>query len=385
MTYRVLGLRAAQPIGTFYVTSIPACKLRSMASVDVRRIVDIENEQRGGIQRERNKARIAEIRKYIGMGDSSFPNSIILASTSDKINIAENLDKQNEKIQNQNFQNKTVLMEIDEAPDTFKIIDGQHRLYGFDDVNCREYDLIVTIFIDLPVEDQAYMFSTINLKQRPVDRSLVYDLYEEANIYSPYKAAHNVAKLLNNEVDSPLYKRIKLLGVAPRFEGEILYRAPLSQNAVVRELLKLISADPDKDRETARLGKTVRYSDEDRMKGLIFREFYAREEDWAIYAIMRNYFRSFEKYFKEEWNGEVESLMPKTVGYGALMRVLVPLYQRAAHGGDVSETAFDKWFEKARINYDASDIRLNFDHFDRAGSVEPKVAKYLLQLFEIED
>lgn len=378
--YTTIAVRATQPIGEFFVTTIPACKLREWASVDVRRIVDIENEEKDGIQRQRNEKRIKEIKKYISMGDSSFPNSIILAASSEQVAVRPIKDVE----QKENSSGDLIILEIEESEDTFKIIDGQHRLFGFDDDNCKEYELVVTIFIDLPVEDQAYIFSTINLKQSPVDRSLVYDLYDEANIYSPYKAAHNVAKLLNGEEESPFYRRIKLLGVAPRFEGEILYRAPLSQNAIVREILKLISKDPDADREQVRLGRDIEYSEEDRVKGLIFREFYARKEDWAIYAIMRNYFNAFAKFFGNEWNGEIDSLMPKTVGYGALMRVLVLLYQKAAEEGDVSESAFDKWFEIARKNYEASDTRLSFDYFDRAGSVEPKVAKYLLSLCEIE-
>ena len=67
------------------------------------------------------------------------------------------------------------------------IIDGQHRLAGFTDLNSRDFELIVSIFIDLPVEDQAMLFATINLKQTKVSPSLVYDLFEETKLRSPQK------------------------------------------------------------------------------------------------------------------------------------------------------------------------------------------------------
>jgi len=379
--FETLAMRVKQPIGTFYIAKIPACILRDLASSDVRRIVERENQTHGGIQRPRNEDRLKDIRQYLAMGDSSFPNSIILEASSQNVEVNEvTLSKE---IKSGN--NDLCLMKFQYKEDLFRVIDGQHRLYAFDEVSCEEYELVVTVLLDLPVEDQAYLFSTINLKQRPVDRSLVYDLYEEATIYSPYKAAHNVAKLLNKEKDSPFHQRIKLLGVDPRFEDEILYKAPLTQNAVVREILKLISKKPDQDREDARLERSINVSETDRDKGLIFREFYARKEDWAIYAILRNYFSAFSSCFPELWDQEGGSLIPKTVGYGALMRILVPIYKLGAMKSDVSESYFTSVFSIAAENYKDSDTKLDFDHFDRAGSVVPKVANFILELCKIDD
>ena len=380
MKFETMAIKVNQPIGCFYLAKIPACVLRELAAADVRRIVDRENQTHGGIQRSRNKDRLKDIKQYIGMGDSSFPNSIILEASSDDVTVKNISAASGEIIGSDDL----CLLIFQKRKDLFKVIDGQHRLYAFDEINCEGYELVVTILLDLPIEDQAYMFSTINFKQRPVDRSLVYDLYEEATIYSPYKDAHNVAKLLNRERDSPFFERVKLLGVDPRFEDEILYKAPLTQNAVVREILKLISKNPDVDRENARLGKAIEVSDSDRDNGLIFREFYARVEDWAIYAILRNYFSAFKRHFPELWDLQGDSLIPKTVGYGALMRLLVPIYQRGAQSGDVTENYFSSVFSVAAANYQKSEVRLNFEHFDRAGSVEPKVARFLLKLCEIE-
>jgi hypothetical protein len=45
---------------------------------------------------------------------------------------------------------------------------------------------------------------------------------------------------LNTDEDSPLYRRIKLLGVAPKFDDELLYRAPLSQGAVAAKMALIV-------------------------------------------------------------------------------------------------------------------------------------------------
>ena len=40
--------------------------------------------------------------------------------------------------------------------------------------------LIVTLFVDMPIENQAMTFAVINLEPTKVNKSLAYDLYEYA-------------------------------------------------------------------------------------------------------------------------------------------------------------------------------------------------------------
>ena len=101
------------------------------------------------------------------------------------------------------------------------ILDGQHRLEGLKlahDSGLIDksyiFDVPVSIYIDLDMDDQAQIFSTINKTHRKVNKSLVYDLYEYANSDSPQKTVHDIVRILNRREESPLYRKVKLLGKA---------------------------------------------------------------------------------------------------------------------------------------------------------------------------
>jgi len=150
--YSFVAIIVQQPIGIFYSSVIPACIVRECCETNTRRITDPLLESREGIQRILNKTRINEIKSYISTADASFPNSIILNLKTDKIislieaNNIESLTKD---------QAKTFLFNIKLESDTFSVIDGQHRLFSFDENSCKDFYLPITFFIDLSEEDKA--------------------------------------------------------------------------------------------------------------------------------------------------------------------------------------------------------------------------------------
>jgi DGQHR domain-containing protein len=171
-------------------------------------------------------------------------------------------------------------------------------LSGFTEKNCADFELLTTIFIDLLVEDQAYIFSIINLTQTQVNRSLVYNLFDLAETRSPEKTAHTMTKMFNSEKDSPFFQRIKLLGTTPRIDGGTLYKPVLSQGTVVQRMLDLISEEPKQDRDEIKKGERIRLTGQELENGLIFRQFFVEEKDWAIYKTMFNYFSAVQKNFE---------------------------------------------------------------------------------------
>ena len=132
------------------------------------------------------------------------------------------------------------------------VIDGQHRIAGLEEFDKPDqpFELNVTIFIDMELQDQAMTFATINLAQTKVSKSLVYDLYELQKARSPQKTCHNIARLLNSEPGSPLERRIKILGKATGEPFE-----SITQATFVTALLKYISSDPMRDRDVLKRGK----------------------------------------------------------------------------------------------------------------------------------
>lgn len=70
-----------QPVGTFYVASVPAEQLVQITYADVRRLASEQRdvERYLGIQRPVSPTRIKQIREYLGSPDASFPTAIIVA------------------------------------------------------------------------------------------------------------------------------------------------------------------------------------------------------------------------------------------------------------------------------------------------------------------
>jgi DGQHR domain-containing protein len=162
-----------QPIGKFYIGAIDSHDLVKISFADRRRIEKGERdiEVISGIQRPLAPKRVTELRKYVTSVDASFPTAIILAIGADDVE----------------YDKKTHTMRIKNEDRVAKIIDGQHRIEGLVQYQGAKFELNVTMFIDMDMEDQALLFATINLKQTPVGKSLAYDLYEFAETRSPQK------------------------------------------------------------------------------------------------------------------------------------------------------------------------------------------------------
>ena len=202
-------IKSSQPIGDFYVGVIDAEALIDISYADLRRLKARDIEEFSGIQRPLSETRVAELQKYVNTVDASFPTGIILAiSGSDA-----------------KFEKKNGMMHVTRRENVAKILDGQHRIAGLEEFRGDRFELSVTIFIDMDMEDQAMLFATINLKQTKVSKSLMYDLYDFAKTRSPQKTCHNIAKLLNSEPKSPFENKIKILGRATGKPHETLTQA----------------------------------------------------------------------------------------------------------------------------------------------------------------
>jgi len=320
---RVLEL--TQPLGSFYVGCIPAKDLVRIAAADARRKVDREIETYSGIQRQLSPQRQQQIKAYISTFDATFPNTFIIAVKGEDTHFHE-----------------AGLLEIRASDKVANIIDGQHRLSGFTELNWDSFDLITSIFIDLPVEDQAMVFATINLKQTKVSASLVYDLFEETKFRSPEKTCHNISKSLNQEKDSPFYHQIKPLGKRePEYEGK------LTQATLVRRLLAHVCKNPDAIRDLIKRGEKPDLKDLKNEKCLFWR-FFCEDKDFAILKVMTNYFQAVESVFATDWKSD-SSPLSRTIGYGALMRLLEPLARKglAQTPPTLDRSFFEEHFKKA--------------------------------------
>jgi DGQHR domain-containing protein len=303
---------------------------------DVRRI---EGERREvetylGIERPLNPKRVAELKQYVRTVDASFPSSIILAVES----------------ANTSYDKEAGTISLYDGENVAKILDGQHRIAGLEGYSNGDFELPVTIFVDMDIENQALLFATINLEQTKVNKSLAYDLYDYARQRSPQKTAHNIVRLLDSRNGSPFKGKIKILGTAGD-PGETL-----SQALFIDSLLPMISDNPMEDRDLLKRGKKLTKATPDKEQYLIFRNMFIDERDAEIARVLWNYFGAVEDRWGEYWR-EVRAgyVLNRTTGFRGLMSFLRFAYLHLAKPGGVpSREQFNQVF--ARIRLDGSNI-----------------------------
>lgn len=325
-TLKLKAMKVEQPIGTFYVSKISANTLADMAKADIRRIRSSEDYY-FGVQRKLDASRVAKIRDYLNTHDATFPNSII-------VNLKSNF------LSNDNIKEDEISIFV--RPDTFTIIDGQHRLAGFIDNPKDNFDLIITIFIDLEDEQQARVFTTINSEHRRVSPSLSYDLEHYSQIRTPRKVAHNIAVTFNADNGSPWFNKIKMLGYKDKLSSDGI----ITQAAFVKPILNFIYNDEDyysireelSDLQFRGLNQILELDKYNSSKYPLW-NFYATDNEKAMYKILFNYFSACKKTFKNQW-GSHQYILTKTVGYYAMMKLFADLYLKGYKHNDLTYDFF---------------------------------------------
>jgi DGQHR domain-containing protein len=184
-------------------------------------------------------------------------------------------------------------MTIQYKDDVAKVLAGQHRIAGLRHFkkSGEKFQVIVSIYIDMAIEDQAIVFATINKEQKSVSNSLVADLFAFAESRSPQKTAHNIIRALSQKEGSPFYKKVKILGTANRKETETI-----TQDTFAKNLIKFISSDPQSDRDfykrhKDKSSKKLDLIEDKELQKLFLRNIFIQDLDnIKIAQIIYNYF-----------------------------------------------------------------------------------------------
>ena len=368
-TVEIKCLPVTQPIGTFYIGTMAAADLVDIAWADVRRIApdDEEFEHRRdedtlppsidpseiditviedmdseilriddhhfenflGIQRELSKGRVKEIQQYVGNVDAAFPSSVLIAVSSRQAS----------------FNECSSTISIVRHSKAAKIIDGQHRIAGLRGYKGPQFDVNVSVFIDMDLQDQAMVFATINLTQTKVNKSLAYDLYEFTKSRSPQRTAHDIARFLNYKEGSPFFSKVKMLGTGSGKEQETL-----TQATFVDRLLRYISRDPMGDKDVLRRGRKLSRVGGREIGRQIFRNWFIDERDVHITIVLWNYFLAVQAKWPVSWEIPFRgNILNRTTGFGALMRFLRVAYNSRATTKIVLSDEFAEIFEKIEL------------------------------------
>lgn len=207
------------------------------------------------------------------------------------------------------------------------IVDGQHRYVGMKQLYDRiqgqlsrpynederllgiieKFRFNCTILINYDLWEQAEIFADINFKQKKVNKSLYYEIYGQ---YPPESAkdyersyiflAHNLVNVLNYNDFSPLKGMIKMLGTGT---------GTVSQAYLVEAITRHIKPD----------------------KGIWHYNQY--DDDFSIRSYMHmavellSYFTVIKELFPT-YLGSSDSILSKTTGLGALIRLLTDVHDR---------------------------------------------------------
>lgn len=340
-----------QPIGTFFVARVSAQTLLKRTVIERRGLTDDEKKN---VQRRLNVERTADIASYARRDNATFPTSVIVAANSDFLHYDSN---RSSLIMGREVESELITdtdskyVGLEEEDSIGLIIDGQHRIEGlrraaksYGDQILDRFEIPVVFMFDMSLEDMAEVFRTINSKQRPVDPSLIIDLFGLSRQRSPRRTCHTLAIGFNEEDGSPLKDGLKMLG---KRENKSEF---LSQGSFAKYILPLISKDPDEDE--LRLMQHLELIPD---RNAPLREFFIGEEDDLLAKILWNFLSAAKTVFEKEWVKEPDKhLLRKTVGFSALIKVFKSIYPGMYASEDVSEPAFQSFFEKVKANIEES-------------------------------
>lgn len=382
------AIRVRQPIGEFFLCSIPAEVLLKVAYSIPATARENSNGVFSffGIQRRLDEKRLRAIGEYIDNDESTFPNSIILsANYSDDGHYEEDEELRWGIIESTAG---ALTLRIPSEKRLASIIDGQHRLEAFRHVHKEDrlsMELPCAIFINLPRAYQADIFATINFNQKRVDKGLAYQLFgydlegEDRSKWPPDMLALYFARIFSNEKGGPFEHHIKLAVIdvdsGDQSDRNHHQEWKVSIAAIVEGISKLISSKPTSDRNALLQGLAQHRSDlgkED--KDAPLRDMYIAGADLAMYEIIKGYFLAVEKSL---WSRQRTGFINRTVGILALFDVLrKALIVNPELRGAPFEAA-TKILEPAR-SIDFSD---NYFHASGAGRVRiRKILEYSMGL-----
>ena len=180
----------------FFLTVLKARDLVGISYVAIRG----QSDEEGAVQRIFNRERLASLRRY-ALHKGAYPSSIVLNWTAGTFPV---------------FDEGVLSVPIESR--SAQIIDGQHRVEGLraaieESSHIGDTEIPVSIYMNLDTKECADLFLSINTEQKPVPRSLVFDLYgiaSEGFVDPAAVRARDIAMHLNDSEGSPYFKNIKL-------------------------------------------------------------------------------------------------------------------------------------------------------------------------------
>ena len=186
----------------FFLTSIPVSDLFSFCFVSNRSEDNIQ-----GFQRQLSKSRADDIAAYLNKGTGSIPTNVVVSAQSQA---------------NLKYNSKSKTIGFDRIVKAFLVLDGQHRLWGYDICRSKyskDHRVPVSIYEKLGRAEEAKLFIDINTKQVGVPAALLLDIQHLAEMESSRDAI--LRDLFDGVRKTPSLQISSLMSPAKSVAGKI--------------------------------------------------------------------------------------------------------------------------------------------------------------------
>jgi DGQHR domain-containing protein len=178
------GLLLTQNAHRFYFATIPVDDLFPSCFVARR-----DEDPIAGFQRALNESRADDIARYLANGDGSIPSNIVLSA---------------QEVARFQYNRKTKSLSFAANPKAFLVLDGQHRLWGYQKCRVR-HRVPVAIYDGLSSAEEAKLFIDINTTQRGVPAALLLDIKHLAQLEDAKESTlRSLFDRLNDDSESAL-------------------------------------------------------------------------------------------------------------------------------------------------------------------------------------
>lgn len=367
-------------------------------------------------QRQLSQKKLGEIESYLreemkqrdlGKSLAMFPSSLILynrAYEPDDINYGNSSNNEipvNKNIIADSYTNTLdccFYLPLNDSNDLYQlfipknkgitlIVDGQHRFIGTqrfynslsqeDRTLVDNFEFIVTYLVGFDLFEVGQIFATVNFNQKPVNRSLYYDIFGSApqtdrdgKLQNDIRLAHDLALHLNNNETSPIKSMIKLLG-----KGYGLFSQAFFVDKIIRHVFK------------------------SKIWDAYITDYISGGNDYKVIAeFIKAYLYAIQDAYPSAWPSKVNKngdsvyssydykyILCKTTGLGAYFRLIKDIYPLVANDPDNFRINIYKIFNK--INDDeANNLFAKTGEFGGAGSegLQDRLYKNLLIKYNLK-
>lgn len=310
-------LLVKQPIGNIYAIKIRADELIAISQSKERKPYN----DTSNVQRRLNPTRVKNIAQFSEKQNAMFLAPIILSGSSKYFKIdfrAGKISIDEEKLCNEK--------------EYLSIVDGQHRLAGINYAKTgKRFEILALLMFDTTPSEDAQIFVDINKNQKPVTKSLVYDLFGLSDDRSVEHFAHEIVVNINSEDHSQMKNHIKMLG----YKYDELENPSVTQGALVDQIIALISKNIGDDNERLKKDLLLESIDELPFRTFLIKYDIQKASEWII-----DYLNAWQDLVV--FLGYEKTLFIKSVGYNLAFRLFGGLLRDAQA---YSNSKFEKYNE----------------------------------------